>query len=402
MGEATMHEEDMLQKLIDKLSALYDATRYKEVIPVAYEYLEHDSTNLYALYVLSYSLIYVGQLDEAEDTIKQIFAHYPDYPDGLELSGLLCGWKGQHDEAGAYFEQCIAKKPENASYRINFAQSLYNGISWNRFMVRTFGLRLRTSHLARVQRAIDQLHEANRLKPDYRHMLLLGKCYDTLFRLDEAFVYLKEGLILNPADSDIHALLARYLLIQGDIRSAESHCTQALEINPESIVGLQVRKDIDQFTSNKRELQSYSSDYLKTYCSVYPKNADNWLKLIRLKEEFGINPLAEYKAYVKLKPEDWEMQFAYGKTLHDYKWYLSARGVFRKLDKLNPGNRYTQAWLNTLSKVSKGNMYLLSPIRRAGHSIKRLLGNSLLQIIIFPIAAVTDIVNTLHIRFHRG
>lgn len=349
-------EQERRERMYDTVNALYRARRYEDVLESVQDILAEDANDLLALFYRSRSLLCLGQLEEAETSARHMLAVDPDNVDGLSLMGDIHSDRGELDEAAGYYEQCIAKNPENVDYRYALARVVLNGIDRDR-MYKQFPFRgLRPEAMSRLQRGMDVLQEANRLFPggSAGHWML-GKCYVWLGKPDEAIEHLRTAVVLNPSDAGAHAGLANYFINYGDLAAAQSHCEQALALDPHSADGLYLIDRLKKFRQDQKSYYRQLVDYHRWLCGLYPDDAANWLRLAKTKQSFGQElPLKELKKYVKLKPEDWDQQFAYGKALYDDKMYWSARRHFRQLEKRLPGNPIIRGWLKTLAKIGMG------------------------------------------------
>ncbi|MFM1655069.1 tetratricopeptide repeat protein [Brevibacillus sp. B_LB10_24] len=353
-------QTDLREQMYERLYGLYNRAKYEEAIASSYELLRENPQDAVVLYLQAMAYRRLKQYEEAEESARQILAAYPDMAAGLDVMGQICSDKDEFDQAAVFFERCIEREPESPSYRYSLASALYNGLDRNRATGRLWSRNeIQPAYLSRVNRAIEMLHEANRLQPDdpqqYR---LLGLCFDALGKPAEALEHLKTAIVLDSAQAGIHANLAFLYMRYGDLRSAKSHSEQALMLDPHLEEGLNAQQTLDAYQQNPKEYYRLLKNYWKQLCSVYPEDPANWLTAIQLQLEFGIDrPIKELKAYLQLKPEDLEMQVTYGKMLYEEKRYLAAVRHFRELERLFPDNAAIQSWLETLSRIGKSKLY---------------------------------------------
>lgn len=369
-------DQDLRQQMVDRLNALYRADKFQDVVAGAFELLRDNPHDWSALYLQARSFLALNEYTEAENSIRQLLAAYPQDVDGLELMGDLCLAREEYDRAIAYYEQCIEKNPEQASYRLDIARALYDSIDWDKMYKRWPQVAFRSAFLERANRGIGQLQEANRLRPDSSfQFLLLGQYYEVLGKPEEAFENFQNSIVLNPSSAFTHVRMAYHFINQGDLRTAKFHSEQALMLEPNSEDALEVQSILDSYQQNPKKYYRFLVNYYRTLCSLYPKDPANWLRAIHTKLDYGKDqPIKELNAYLKLMPEDWEMQITYGKALYDDKRYLSAMRHFRELDKQRSGNPHIHAWLQTLSGVGKGKVFGF-PVARAIH----------LSLIVYPL-----------------
>lgn len=355
-------EQDLLDQLKESMLKMYHAKKYEEAIEISGEILRIDPTEYYALYYRAEAYMYLGKEEDAANTVQQFAEAYPGSEAWFLLMGDLCLLREHYNEAVPYFEECLRYNPEEAGYHCKLAYALYYGTNWNkRFRVHVrFGLRKK--YKSQINRAINSLLEAIRLRSDRAfYYRLLSYCYYSLEMPDQSFEHLKTSLILDPSQALTHAFLGQHYIYHNDLSMARSHVEHALAIDPECTEALDFMKTIEIYQQNPKVYYRHLIEYHKSICILYPKNAENWLRLANTKLYYGKDhPVQELKKYLKLKPDDWEMQFSYGKVLYDLRNYFLAKRHFRKLDRQMPGNPHIEAWINTLNKVSKSKMYLFS------------------------------------------
>jgi len=379
MSGRVLEEETLYEEKVDRLYALFKADKYEEVISLSLDLLRDNPDDWDALHMQARSFLFLRQYEDAEACIKQILAAYPNEESGLELMGDFCSARGEYDEAASFYEQCIEKNPEEPNYRLDLARALYNGRDPDNAFIRWPRARLTSEHVSRISKAINHLLEANQLRPEHDGQFrLLGQCYQTLSKPIESFDCYQTALVLNPTLAENHVYMAYHYINMGDLRSARSHIEQALMLDSEHVGGQNMMEILVENEQDPKKYYRFLVEYHGLLCSFYPKDPENWLRLVRTKLDYGKDhPVKELKAYVKLKPEDWEMQFAYGKVLYEDKRYFSAIRHFKQLDRLNPGNIHIQSWLQTLSNVNKA--------KACFHA----LGRSLFRgFIIFPLKSI--------------
>ncbi|WP_156829576.1 tetratricopeptide repeat protein [Paenibacillus ginsengihumi] len=388
-------EQERLERMYDTVRALYRAKRYEDVLESVQDILAEDANDLLALLYRSRSLLSLGQHEEAEACARHMLAVDPDNEDGLCLMGDIHSSRNELDEAAVYYEQCIAKDPEDIDYRYALARVVLSGIDRNRMYKRFPSRKVRPEAMARLQRGLDVLQEANRLFPgNSEGHWMLAQCYDWLCKPDEAMEHLRSAIVLNPSDAEVHARMADYFIYNGDLATARSHCEQALALDPHHANSLFFMDLIKKFQRNQKLYYRKLVNYQQSLCDMYPDDAANWLRLAQTKQSFGKEPpVKELKTYVKLKPEDWDQQFAYGKALYDDKMYWSARSHFRQLEKELPGNSAIAAWQDTLAKISMGayiwsasrmlvRKFAVEPLKHAFHLV-----------LIVPLAMIYQFMN---------
>nr|WP_106780316.1 tetratricopeptide repeat protein [Lysinibacillus timonensis] len=341
------------EKIINQILAYYETGKYEEVIDCSLDLLKDDFEDWDGLFYISRSYLALERYDEANQSIRQFLTAYPDVPEGFMLMGELCSETGQYNEAISNFEQCISMDPEDGYYYYYLAKTIIWEVESSRSRRRFSYLKSSQSDSPRIMKAIDNVTIAIQYIPDDPDFYLcLAHCYDMLRKPEEAYEFISKTINLDPTSTNAHLLLASYHLNNGDLNTASSHCKQALMQEPNNNYAIELQDEINSFETDVKQYYLHRVQYWLRICKAYPTHAANWLQVIRIKLEYGKHkPIKELKKYLKLSPDDWDMQITYGKVLYDDKRYLSATQHFQMLNQANPVNPFVREWINTLSRV---------------------------------------------------
>lgn len=349
------------EKMIKQIEVYYNTRKFEKVIEKSLELLQENPEDLEVLYYLCDSYIALDHFDEAEECIQKIMRDYPESPVGYSLMGEYYLKKEKYDEAIPYFEQCISINPETGFFYRCIASALISG-SYYRKRVHWFPkLRLKQEEVDRILRAIDYLNLSIEYDPEIlNNFILMANAYDLLFQTEISYEYAQKALLLDPTSVEAHAFLAFFQIVYGDLQNARFHCEQILMYEPNDGRALEFLNEIKIYETDTEKYYNTQIQYWSFRSRFYPTNTHYLQKLINIKLSYGKHqPINELKKYLKLKPEDLEMQITYGKALYDKKYYLKAEQHFKKLQQDNPANPYIQDWLDTLSKIPRKEKYEL-------------------------------------------
>jgi Flp pilus assembly protein TadD len=142
--------------------------------------------------------------------------------------GFLFLRRGELDKAILEFQAALDIRSRNTQTHYNLGAALIQSNLGNA--------------LARKQlwdAAVDHLHEAVRLRPDYADAYFnLGSVLFQQGRIEEAIVQWQKALEIRPRDAEAHSNVASAFRKQGNVKEAIAEYEQALNIAPEDPVAL--------------------------------------------------------------------------------------------------------------------------------------------------------------------
>ena len=166
-----------------------------------------------------------GRVAEAEQCLRLYLEGSPENVDALHYLGLLCHQSGRNDEAAALIGKAVARAPDTAFLRANYAEVLrlqgnLDAAEQNaRAAVRLapehpnflFNLATVLQARGRPAEALEAGEGALALNPDWVEALALnaGLCF-ALERLDQAIEFSRRAWTLRPEDPALLIALMRY------------------------------------------------------------------------------------------------------------------------------------------------------------------------------------------------
>ncbi len=154
----------------------------------------------------AYTCLRSGYLQEAESLSQSVLKKYPNYPDAMNLLGVIAHESGNNELAIARYEKALKIKP-------NFAY-VHNNMG--------FALQM----LGRLEEAIDCYEKAITIKPDFADAQNnLGNVFQEFGRIDEAVACYEQTLKIKPDYVMTYYNLAMIRPNQEQIPIIEKHLT---------------------------------------------------------------------------------------------------------------------------------------------------------------------------------
>ncbi len=192
-------------------------------------------------------LLRAGQLQQAQQVVRQILQADPHQASALELLGVIAQQLGQLDQASDYLRQALRLQPQSPTAYHHLGNLLKQQGKWveavgcYQHVVRlqpdsagahnTLGMALQEQ--GQLTEAVACYRQALRLQPDYAPVYNnLGVALKRQGQLSEAVASYREGLRLQPDFAAAHNNLGVALLAQGNPEAAVAHLEQALRCQP--------------------------------------------------------------------------------------------------------------------------------------------------------------------------
>jgi len=188
-----------------------------------------------------------GRLPQAEQICRQILAVEPQYPEALNLLGVLALQARQHEPAIDLLGRAVALRPQVAKFHNDLAAAylgagrLDEALAGCRrsleidaaFPEAHFNLAVVLRAKGRLDEAIESCRKALAIRPDYvdAHNNL-GTLLQARGRLDEALACYQRALEIAPGYVRAFGNLASALVELGRLPEAVAACDRALQINP--------------------------------------------------------------------------------------------------------------------------------------------------------------------------
>jgi tetratricopeptide (TPR) repeat protein len=169
--------------------------------------------NFFAHFGLGRWWLMRGELERAEEHLRQAIAFKPDHADAFNNLGLVLENKSALADAEAAYRQAIAIKPDSAEALSNLGNVLARGGRFDE-AVRFY------------QHAIELGPSAYKLHANFGEILLAAG------RVDEAIASFETALQIKPDLVPARVRLANILYLHDRIEQAIAHYEQALRYNP--------------------------------------------------------------------------------------------------------------------------------------------------------------------------
>ncbi len=191
-----------------------------------------------------------GRLAQAEQICRQVLAADPQYPEALNLLGVLALQARQHEDAVNLLGQAVARRPDVPKFHNDLAAAhlgtghLEEAAAGCRraleidpqFAEAHFNYALVLRAQGKFVEAVESCRNAVGLRPDYVDALNnLGTLLQRVGRIDEAIPCYQRALELRPQYARAYGNLAGALVAMGKLREALAACDRALKINPRHI-----------------------------------------------------------------------------------------------------------------------------------------------------------------------
>jgi TolB-like protein/Tfp pilus assembly protein PilF len=175
-----------------------------------------------------------SSLDSALELAEKALSLDESLAQAHYLLGFVYLWKKEHNRAIAEVERALALDPNDADIHAALAELL----SW----------------VGRWEEAVDLVHRAMRLNPHYPewYTIVIGVCYFSMGRHEEAIEELKRVLVRNPDIPSTHILLATSYSEMGRMEEAEAEVAEIMRLNPN--YSLEIMRETTPF-GNEAELE---------------------------------------------------------------------------------------------------------------------------------------------------
>ena len=319
-----------------------------------------------------------GEFDKAEQLYRQILETIPENPDILNLLGLIAQIKGIHEEATGLFYRAIKADSKRAPFYFNL------GISLNCWGKPYEAIEAFSNALKYEPQMKEAWLQIGNIRHDLGQLSQAQDAYEQALKIDENYCDAQIGkIMLSPADaikklqdlqgqfpneakidfelsrlfldkqdyktallhaqkaqtkyqdsSEIQTILGQTLLGLGQIKQAETHFSQALELDANNILAHLNLADI------KAQQQDHNSAE-RHYLRVLELDRNNFAAHLNYatllyKEHRVSEALEEFRQAIIINPKSAEASNNLGLILKDLQEYEEALGLFFNAYALNP------------------------------------------------------------------
>ncbi|AWX56096.1 tetratricopeptide repeat protein [Brevibacillus brevis] len=359
MSSENLTEDNQVEQILKRMDFFYENRKYDHVLEEYGQLMRHVPDHYDGILTAGWAHYYLGQNEEGVQLVKRLVSLYPEDDKVHCLLGLLYRGLYQFEEAIFHGKKAIEINSKMAFHYLDLATTLNIKVQeqYGDSFIFT-GLKRPTileEYKLELETIVEILQTGTKLMPDNATMHgLLGFTYLRLCMFEEAEDAFKTALTLDPRTPKYYVTYSRLQYFLGRKDEAKELVHLALTINPEDSTAL----EIIQFWEKEDEIDKDGAVYAaqikslhRRIVQLYPKSPVHHLRLIKILFYFGENePRKELKAYLKLNPNDLEMNLSYGKILYDNSEYKEALGHFRRCNTIFPDNEHIQNWIDRISE----------------------------------------------------
>ena len=276
---------------------------------------------------------------------EQLATAHPDVPDYRARLGSCLAANDQFDRGIAVLRKLVDGFPDVSDYRLELANAY----------VRRGDAHRKSGEL---DKAVRDFTEAGRLglADPYRLNAValhnLGFAFENQGKLEEAIVWYRQALELNPEAAATHYNLGRALAIQGKLEEAIAECREAIRIKPDEVgahnilgIALQEQGKLQEAVAEYREAVRLQPDFPEAHV-----NLGTALK----KQGKLVKAIAACREAIRLQPDDAGVHNALGNVLSDQGRLEEAIAAYHEAIRLQPDDAGTHYNLgNALRKQGK-------------------------------------------------
>ncbi|OWA34567.1 hypothetical protein B9G55_15205 [Saccharibacillus sp. O16] len=245
-------------------------------------------------------------------------------------------------------------RAEDYVVHLQLSQELYQRMVNMPSVIYTRLLRLhfKPEFLELADRALEEAELAVKANP-YGVMAHVqrGRILHMLLRVEEAEQAYQTAIAYDPQDVNAHAIYAHFLMRRGELQLTRERMEIALRLDPQREDMLVLRDFIEEGERNPESLHRHWMTHMQYGVSDKQSSPEEIRRMILLLLRMGKDPTGPMKVYLKLRPDDKEIQLAYGSTLFKSKKYNEASRYFRKMLNRFPGDTDVQRWLHQLDEL---------------------------------------------------
>ncbi|MEJ8545770.1 tetratricopeptide repeat protein [Brevibacillus borstelensis] len=371
MAEERIHSdsEEIVERLVDSIEYHFDNDNYETVITEAKKLLAVEPDHFYALLQMGYSYLNLGRMDEARETAQYMLGLWPSHPRVFHFYGCVCRYSGDYSRAVESFKQAIELRPLAIIHYCELVETLYYSQTDSpSYRMYAYAFNPRKLYFRyffvgeskkKMEEALKIAEQAIGIDPqNSRIHSITGHLYYALGKYEEAEKEYAIALELSPEDAEKLANYAFLLFTLGKREDGRSYLDQALSMDPDA---REVHYVLSQFEQHEDQQDYYRfvSSTFEAWSQLYPDSLWHLEQLIRIKLQFDRKPMKELKKYLSIRPDDLEMQIAYGQLLFDKDKYKAALAHFQKIQRQFPGNAHIETWIQTVLDKGAFKIYVL-------------------------------------------
>ncbi|WJQ84236.1 tetratricopeptide repeat protein [Brevibacillus brevis] len=359
MSTENLTEDNQVKQIIKRMNFFYENRKYEHVLEEYGQLMRHVPDHYDGTLTAGWAHYYLGQDEDGAQLLKRLVSLYPEDDKVHCLLGLLYRGLYQFEEAIFHGKKAIEINSNKGFHYLDLATTLNTKVQDKHGDSFIFtGIKRPTileEYKLELEAIVELLQTGMKLMPDSASMHgLLGFTYLRLCMFEEAEDAFKTTLALNPQTEKYYVAYSRLQYFLGRKDEAKKLVHLALTINPEDSTALEINQYLEKEDEIDKDGAVYAGQIKSLHrriVQLYPKSQVHHLRLIKILFHFGENePSKELKAYLKLNPNDLEMNLTYGKILYDKKEYKEALDHFHRCHTIFPDNEHIQNWIDRISE----------------------------------------------------
>lgn len=396
MSTENLAEDNQVEQIIKRMDFFYENRKYEHVLEEYGQLMRHVPDHYDGTLTAGWAHYYLGQDEDGAQLVKRLVGLYPEDDKVHCLLGLLYRGLHQFEEAIFHGKKAIEINSNKGFHYLDLATTLNAKVQdqYGDSFIFT-GLKRPTileEYKIELETIVELLQTGMKLIPDSASMHgLLGFTYLRLCMFEEAEDAFKTTLALNPQTEKYYVAYGRLQYFLGRKDEAKKLVHLALTINPEDSTALEIIQHLEREDEIDKEGATYAvqiKNLHRRIVQLYPKSKVHHLRLIKILFYFGENePRKELKAYLKLNPNDLEMNLTYGKILYGNKEYKEALSHFQRCNTIFPDNEHIQNWID---RISEKGSFIINLFYWGMNPLAKLI-LWLSFVIIYPIVVVRSI-----------
>jgi predicted O-linked N-acetylglucosamine transferase (SPINDLY family) len=264
-----------------------------------------------------------GNLDEAENILKQVLKSQSKNFDALHISGIIKGIKNRHKEALEFFNKCLRINSNNSFLHFNIAKAF--------------------SEIGEEEKSLKYHLSATRLNPNHPEgWMSYGKSLASLNRFEDSIVAYNKAIVLDSEYAEAWYNRGNaFTKLREHVKAIDSY-DKATNINPNFAGAWYNRGNaLSEIKQYEQALASYDKSI-----AINPNFADAWYN--------RGNALSENKQYdqamvshdqaIGINPNFADAWYNRGNALNELKLYEQALASYDKAIAINP--EHVDAWYN--------------------------------------------------------
>ncbi|MED1722609.1 tetratricopeptide repeat protein [Brevibacillus parabrevis] len=357
---AISEQERTISAIVKLANHYWDMGKNEAALEQAMEALRIAPDHCDALRIAGWNCYNLNRYEEALQYAAHWIGLQPDNYYGYRLAGLIYRDTKRYDDSVEVLKHSVELDPQEAMSYYHLAVSICYQAEDNygdRIIQSVAGTGFwNKGYKAGFEQARELLQTSIQLNPEYGWSYAqLAYVNGTLGFVEEAERNSKAALEIEPSNPTFLARHADVLYYLGKLEEAKQAVDAALEIDPEYRFASELQETISKSQADYFGYLHRMSFKSAVYANLYRDRPDIYLRSIQLMLMANrFSPIKELKKYLKLEPDNLEMNMHYGRLLYLGRKYKKAVAHFQKCAERFPGQPQVEDWLQKASEAPAG------------------------------------------------